>query len=517
MITAGAKAEHRANEIIWWCSLVIVIGIGAMAALFAYRRPYQPYVGFCLVAFVAVLAMWWLRPRLALAITVCLVLIGDTVTVSWFPFNKNLSSYESIMWISDRLTISPLEITLGWALLVTGFRNFTTTGRVVFMAPLVKPLLLLGAFTVVGFVNGVLLRGGDLRVALFEMRPVMYLPLLYLLFANVCRNRRDYRWMFWAALVAITIQATLSLQFLDRLSPDQRDGLESLNEHGAALGMNLLFVVLIVAVTTHRVSRSFQWLLLFASIPVGVVYIVSQRRAGVIAFVAAMIMLAVTLFWRQRRTFFKVVPLAMLVVVGYTGAFWNSDATAAFPAQAIKSVVAPESISAEDQSSDFYREIENYDLSQTIRSSPVLGFGFGQPFLRPIPLPDISSFEFHEYIPHNSLLWIWIKTGFFGFATLFYIIARALMMGAERLRALPSGMDAVIAATGLYFVVMYAVYLFVDIAWEPRNVLLLALSLSLCTAPLTGSNAESPETVDSPEQRDKPVGAVAAAKLNELR
>ena len=31
---------------------------------------------------------------------------------------------------------------------------------------------------------------------------------------------------------------------------------------------------------------------------------------------------------------------------------------------------------------------------------------------------------------------------------------------------------------------MFAVFLYVDIAWEPRNVVLLALSFGLCTGPL---------------------------------
>ncbi len=51
-----------------------------------------------------------------------------------------------------------------------------------------------------------------------------------------------------------------------------------MNEHGAALGMNLVFVVLAVALVTHNVPRVFPWLLAFAALPVGIVYLVSQRR-----------------------------------------------------------------------------------------------------------------------------------------------------------------------------------------------------------------------------------------------
>ena len=62
----------------------------------------------------------------------------------------------------------------------------------------------------------------------------------------------------------------------------------------------------------------------------------------------------------------------------------------AFPAQAIKGVVVPDSQSEEDKASNFYREIEAFNLQFTMRAEP-LGVGFGKPFYRPAPMPDISS------------------------------------------------------------------------------------------------------------------------------
>ncbi len=112
--------------------------------------------------------------------------------------------------------------------------------------------------------------------------------------------------------------------------------------------------------------------------------------------------------------------------MAYVGAFWSSSSTIAFPAQAVKTVVAPDSLGAADQSSDQYRDIENYNLNYTIRADPIAGQGFGRPFLRPIPLADISVFELNAYLPHNSLLWIWIKMGFLGFVTVLYLFAVTL-------------------------------------------------------------------------------------------
>ena len=46
----------------------------------------------------------------------------------------------------------------------------------------------------------------------------------------------------------------------------------------------------------------------------------------------------------------------------------------------------------------------------------------------------------------------------------------------------PPGLDLFTVSSAVMFVVMYAIYIYVDVAWEPRNVTLLALSMGLCTA-----------------------------------
>ena len=97
-------------------------------------------------------------------------------------------------------------------------------------------------------------------------------------------------------------------------------------------------------------------------------------------------------------------------------------------------------------------------------------------------------FELNAYLPHNSLLWIWIKMGFLGFVTVLYLFAVTLMLGSYRVRRAAPGLDLLTVSTAVMFVVMYAMFIFVDVAWEPRNVTLLALSMGLCTAHLRREN-----------------------------
>lgn len=499
----STDTQGRRNRRQWWVAYAIVMLGGLFVAAIAYQRSYQLYLGVSMGVLILLIVAWIKFPKASFGTTVFLALLGDGVTVAWWPFTKNLSSRESIFFLSDGVSLRPVEIVVLAALAATAYRNMARIGRPFVKAPLVWPFLAFLGLIAIGLYTG-LSKGGDMRVAIFESRPLILLPLAYILAINTLETRTDYRRVYWVALTAIVIQSLLSLQYYSNLALAEREQLEALTEHGAAIGMNLLFVFLILAMATYGVAKRVRFTLLAASVPVIVAYLISQRRAAVVALAIALVMFAVTLFWRQRRTFWKVVPFAVIVTVGYLGAFWNSESSAGFPAQAVKTVVSPDQASEKDQSSNLYRDIENFNLSFTIRAEPVLGQGFGRPFLRPLPLPDISQFEFHEYLPHNSLLWLWIKMGYLGLGVMLYIIGRSIVQGVSRFRRVPAGIDSVVALSAVFFVVMFTVFLYVDIAWESRNVILMAVSMALCTGPLRKADDEPDPTIDD-DARLRPV------------
>lgn len=488
----SARQQRRRQRRTWWLSYLSVFMIGLMVAGMAWKRSYQQQFGLALAALVITLAAWAIRPMVGLHLTMFFALIGDAVTISWFPFNKNLSSRESILYVADDVTISPLELVLVFAVMATLLRNVSTTGRLIRHGPMLRPLLVFSALVGFGFANG-MAKGGDLRVAIFEMRPLLYIAMVYILATNVLEHSYQYRYLMWTSMLAVFVQSLFSLHYLTGLSQPVRDNLESLTEHGSSIGMNVFIILLFAALAYRGVSGMTRLILLAGAIPVGWVYLLSQRRAAVIGLGTAIILFFVLLFWRQRRTFWKVAPIVTIAAIGYTGAFWNSTSDAAFPAQAIKTVIAPDQLSAKDQSSDLYRQIENYDLSITIRSSPITGLGFGQKFLRPVPLADISNFEFYEYMPHNSMLWIWIKIGFAGFVTVFYMFGRSIMLGVAKLRRMTHPPDVLVTTGAVLFLVSFAIYTYVDIAWDARNTVFLGFAIAVCTSVVRSSTAEDEE------------------------
>jgi hypothetical protein len=216
------------------------------------------------------------------------------------------------------------------------------------------------------------------------------------------------------------------------------------------------------------------------AIPVVWAYFVSERRSAFIGFALGLVLFGALLFRLQRRTFWWFVPIVGVVAVAYIGAFWTVETSIGFPAQAIKSVIAPDSVGGANRSSDEYRKIEGYNIWYTIRADPLRGIGFGHPFYQPIALPDISFFIFWRYMPHHSFLWVWLKTGFFGFVSMLYLMIRTIQHGVRSTVRLPTGTTRAICVTATLYVPMYLVYSYVDIAWDIRSMIFMAVVMAVC-------------------------------------
>ena len=117
----GSRFDRRRlrQELVWAGGYALVLLVGLAIAAVAVRRSYRPYIGVSGSMLLLVMMAWFFKPRLSLYATAFLGLAGDFVTVSWWPFNKNLSAFESILYIADGVVISPLELVLVSGVAVT--------------------------------------------------------------------------------------------------------------------------------------------------------------------------------------------------------------------------------------------------------------------------------------------------------------------------------------------------------------------------------------------------------------
>src|SRR5262249_14908210 len=110
----------------------------------------------------------------------------------------------------------------------------------------------------------------------------------------------------------------------------------------------------------------------------------------------------------------------------YFPLYWNHGyGTVAQPARAIRSQISPDT---RDASSNLYRKSEDANLILNTKQAGLLGKGFGRPIIYAIPIADISNTDpMIAYIPHNGLLWIWMRLGVQGEVAFWLLIGFGIM------------------------------------------------------------------------------------------
>jgi hypothetical protein len=486
-----AAAQKRRLARIWWLSYAGVLGLTVVIAAIAFLTAPAP-LSLGVVLLIGLAAVILARPELGLWILTFFAVAGDWVTAPWYPVMQGMSSTRSMLFVSNSATVSPFELLLaatagGWILHMAASRQWTFRRGALF-----RPVMVFSLFLVFGVVNG-LARGGNRYVALWETRPLVALAVVYVLATNLCTGPASFRRLWSALMAAVVVDAAFAISYYFSLSSVARTDNQDLGEHAAALHANAYFVLLIAMGVMSARSRSRMVVMLIAAPIVGYAYILAERRSAFVGLVAGLTMLMVVLYRRRRPAFWYVAPCLALVFAGYLAVFWNSEGAPGFPAQAVKSVIAPGQLSDNDKGSDQFRVVENYNIVYTIRSQPLTGIGFGQQFLRPIPNADISFVQFWEYRTHNAVLWIWMQTGVGGFIAMLYLLAAAIRHGTRRVMCAAPGYDGALLLTSVVFVVMYAVFAYVDVAWDAESMVFLGIAFALI-----GNDAlrDSPDKVD---------------------
>ncbi|HEV2235277.1 MAG TPA: O-antigen ligase family protein [Ktedonobacterales bacterium] len=295
---------------------------------------------------------------------------------------------------------------------------------------LTTPVVAFTAAVALGVLWGLVHGGDNLTFALFEVRGLAMLVFAYLLVGMLFREDRDLGPLIWCMLIAC---AGLALQDLYRYffiySRSITSDLMFEHEDSLILAFGAVLCLTLLAFNGTRLQRRWS-LLLF---PVFLVCLaVMRRRAAWPVLIIGLVVLAIMLLRARPKVFWRVVPVVALLGIAYLGIFWNSNSALGQPARAVRSQISPD---PRDASSDLYRQIEHYDIIANIRSSRVLGLGFGQPYIFYESLPDLSFWPFWHYESHNSVLWLWMDGGIPVFFTFMWLAGAALASGGQELNA----------------------------------------------------------------------------------
>ena len=373
-----------------------------------------------------------------------------------FPFFLNLNNVGELYGIGGlgAFKFSPAELLVVLSLLAWLIRGIGRREVKFERGPFLPVLLLFAATTTMGYLHGVG-TGGDPVMALWEARAQFYPLLLYMLATNLITERKHVVILLWMAFIGLSL-----LSLVGVASYFQQNGAisdQGVLDHEDSLIFNVFFLLMIYLKLNGGNRRMVQWGCVFLP-TVLFSFLENHRRAGTAAFViafAASLPMMYVMFEERRRQIAGFIIAIVVASAIYIPAGWNQGSAAwAQPAQAIRSNFSP---SDRDTESNQYREIEDYDLNFTRNLSPIIGYGYGKPYMQPRPLPMVST-DFLKFFAHDSVLWIWMRTGHIGFFVFMMFMATVSIRGLQICR---QTRDPLLQAAGMMavmFVLMSFIY-----------------------------------------------------------
>ena len=428
--------------------LGVVSGLLALAAVLSYVlvEPTTLLVPILLLTATLLPAVFWFYPRLSLygiLGAACLFEVfqtrkdgqGITDTV---PFFWNINTmFEKYLGANPKAApINFLEMVLILFAAVVLLRLAVHRKTVIRCGSLFWPILGYLSFVTLGWANG-MATGGNFVEALQEVRAQFYFGIVYLMAFNAFRDRKQIDVLIWISVLCITFKAFnyIYRHFTVYQGVIQEQGVGSHEEAFFFMAFVLLLAVLSFAGVQRRL-QVLMWTLLpfifFANLT-------TNRRT---AYAALSIILPILLlaayrgFPKARKSVVAFLVTLAIVFPPYFFAFRTSAGALGGPARAINSAISP---NERDSNSDMYRQIENYDLMLTMRSTTttqLIGYGYGKRFLTPGGnLDSIKSiYAWYNLLPHNQILWVWMRLGTLGFLAFWGMVSAIIVYACRIVR-----------------------------------------------------------------------------------
>ena len=300
-----------------------------------------------------------------------------------------------------------------------------------------------------GIVHG-LTSGGDPKILVNEVRSFWYLFLGYLLAYNLIRSKKHLRNFFWFIIICAGIKALEGVYIYAIVIHGDLANHREIMSHEESYFWIANFLLIMLFSLHHKYRPQFYTALSFTPFLL-ISLIANNRRADFVALLVGIVVAWVLIFVvrpEARKLLITVLAVTLALGGAYVAVFYNGQGGISGPARAVVSVFHP---NPEDASSNLYRDIENYDLKYTVKQN-LLGLGFGKPFLQPILLPDISAADpVYNYIPHNTIYWVWMRLGPIGYLALWYFFGSLIVRGCIYVRQLK---DKYLQLIAIYIVVM---------------------------------------------------------------
>ncbi|HMC51300.1 MAG TPA: hypothetical protein VKI64_00975 [Acidimicrobiales bacterium] len=320
-------------------------------------------------------------------------------------------------------------------------------------SPVSRGLIALLALVVLAVGIG-LSHGGKSQVILYEVRPWFYLSVAYLLAGSLLRTRTALRGVMWVLVIGTGFKALQGVQMYIavRHQPVPPEVILS-HEESFFFG---LFLILTLSLWLFGVRGRLRTVATWLAPAVLLADMANARRTAW-AIIGTTLIVLICVAYSSLPEKRPALRRLLLIVAGisavYFPLFWSKAGLLAQPARSLHSMISPD---ARDLSSNLYRVQENANLAFNIRKTASLGKGFGPLIEYALPITDISKIDaFIAFLPHNSVLDLWMRLGIQGVVVLLLLLAAVVVRGC----ALARSGDRELAVLGVLSACAVAAYL----------------------------------------------------------
>jgi hypothetical protein len=332
-----------------------------------------------------------------------------------------------------------------------------------------------------------LARGGDFRQSLWQMRELLWLPVLAGLFCYSLRDPRDYVSLGRLVTVAACIKVGIGLYFLLAIARPQ--GI--VPPHVTSHHDTVLFVATIAMVVSAWAHRPTLGRFALGSVIVGWIFlglVINNRRIAFVSLFGSLLVLYFLLRGPLKRGITRIGLLLTPVFGLYLAAGANRPYGIFSPAARIMSVIR------QKDSSSSMREIEDYNLVATLRGNALFGTGWGHEYNEVSKAIDISdSFGQYRYIAHNSVLWLISIGGYVGFTLMWLPFVAAIFLATRSYRFARTSDERSAASVALAVILSFMVQAWGDMGMQGWSVAFLAAAAIATSGKLALATGAWPE------------------------
>lgn len=349
-------------------------------------------------------------------------------------------------------------------------------------------LVFLGTLVLLGLVG--MARGGSLNSAYWQVRQLLFIPVFAWLVARGLPFAQDHRLLGRMVLSAAAIKAAVGLYFYLAIARPQGLAPASITTHADTLLFCLSITLVTLRWLEEPTAPNLLRCLWLVPLVLAAVWL-NNRRVAYVGLAGVFATVWQLSRWNAaKRAVARFGLVALPLLVAYLVAGWTSPAPAFKPAFALRTLVATKDGTHAADASTRSREIENFNLSQTLRRHP-LGTGLGHAYEEAVKGPDISrAFALYRYIPHNSVLWMLTAGGPLGFFLLWSLFVVGIYLAARSHRLAKSASDRVAALAALAAQLLFLIQAYGDMGtqnWSTTWLVAAALAVAGKLAISTGA------------------------------